>query len=179
MNRLSACLISYNEELNLPRALTFLAGIAHEIWGVDSVRTCNFRRPVGGPGGPPHNFSGDSSKRSECAWQVVFLIVCNQAGGETIHRTPYNFGIGASISQSQSEESSETTLGRSAGKLLRLEIHANQASADAKLGAVLQHSRAHAFFVEESAVGRIHVLKIDVRFSHFQQPVLPRYFRIA
>jgi hypothetical protein len=31
MNRLSACLITFNEERNLPRALTSLAGIADEI----------------------------------------------------------------------------------------------------------------------------------------------------
>src|ERR1700674_76395 len=62
--------------------------------------------------------------------------------------------------------------------LLRLEIHANQAATDSKLGTVPQHGRAHAFFVEESAVGRIHVLEIAVRFSHFQKAVMPRNFRI-
>jgi glycosyltransferase involved in cell wall biosynthesis len=35
MNRLSACLITFNEEPNLPRALTSLAGIADEIVVVD------------------------------------------------------------------------------------------------------------------------------------------------
>src|SRR2546430_9230788 len=39
MNRLSACLITYNEEHNLPRALTSLAGIADEIVVVDSGST--------------------------------------------------------------------------------------------------------------------------------------------
>jgi glycosyltransferase involved in cell wall biosynthesis len=36
MNRLSACLITFNEEHNLPRALASLAGIADEIVVVDS-----------------------------------------------------------------------------------------------------------------------------------------------
>src|SRR6202521_2682969 len=70
-----------------------------------------------------------------------------------------------------------TILRRSEARLLRLEIHANHASADSKLGTVPQHGRAHAFFVEESAIGRIHVLKIDVRFSHFQQAVMPQILR--
>jgi glycosyltransferase involved in cell wall biosynthesis len=39
MNRLSACLITFNEEHNLPRALTSLAGIADEIVVVDSGST--------------------------------------------------------------------------------------------------------------------------------------------
>ena len=39
MNRLSVCLITYNEEHNLPRALTSLAGIADEIVVVDSGST--------------------------------------------------------------------------------------------------------------------------------------------
>jgi len=45
----------------------------------------------------------------------------------------------------------------------------NHAAPDSKLGTIPQHGGAHAFFVIESAVGRIHILKIDVRFSHFQQ----------
>src|SRR5712692_9989197 len=49
-----------------------------------------------------HNFIGDCRKRSQRARQVVFLIERNQAGGEEVHRTPDNTGIGASISQSQS-----------------------------------------------------------------------------
>ncbi len=36
MNRLSACLVTFNEEHNLPRALTSLAGVADEIVVVDS-----------------------------------------------------------------------------------------------------------------------------------------------
>ena len=36
MNRLSACLVTFNEEHNLPRALTSLAAIADEIVVVDS-----------------------------------------------------------------------------------------------------------------------------------------------
>jgi len=39
MNRLSVCLIAFNEEHNLPRALTSLAGIADEIVVVDSGST--------------------------------------------------------------------------------------------------------------------------------------------
>jgi glycosyltransferase involved in cell wall biosynthesis len=39
MNRLSACLITFNEEHNLPRALASLAGIADEIVVVDSGST--------------------------------------------------------------------------------------------------------------------------------------------
>ncbi|HEV1994826.1 MAG TPA: glycosyltransferase family 2 protein, partial [Candidatus Acidoferrum sp.] len=39
MNRLSACLITFNEEHNLPRALTSLAGITDEIVVVDSGST--------------------------------------------------------------------------------------------------------------------------------------------
>jgi glycosyltransferase involved in cell wall biosynthesis len=39
MNRLSVCLITFNEEHNLPRALTSLAGIADEIVVVDSGST--------------------------------------------------------------------------------------------------------------------------------------------
>jgi glycosyltransferase involved in cell wall biosynthesis len=39
MNRLSACLITFNEEHNLPRALTSLAGIADEMVVVDSGST--------------------------------------------------------------------------------------------------------------------------------------------
>jgi glycosyltransferase involved in cell wall biosynthesis len=39
MNRLSACLITFNEEHNLPRALTSLAAIADEIVVVDSGST--------------------------------------------------------------------------------------------------------------------------------------------
>src|SRR5437016_4362563 len=39
MNRLSACLITFNEEHNLTRALTSLAGIADEIVVVDSGST--------------------------------------------------------------------------------------------------------------------------------------------
>lgn len=39
MNRLSACLITVNEELNLPRALASLTGIADEIIVVDSGST--------------------------------------------------------------------------------------------------------------------------------------------
>jgi len=39
MNRLSACLITLNEELNLPRALASLNGIADEIIVVDSGST--------------------------------------------------------------------------------------------------------------------------------------------
>src|SRR5207249_6116914 len=139
-----------------PGRIVFLIGMIGErpFKEGDAVRTGNFRRPVGAPGVHHHNFVGDSSKRSQCAWQVVFLIVCNQAGGETIHRTPDNFGIDASISQSQSEESSATTPGRSGGKLLRLEIHANQASADATLGAARQHAaRPRSFSKEVPVVG--------------------------
>jgi len=36
MNRISACLITFNEEHNLPRALASLAGVADEIVVVDS-----------------------------------------------------------------------------------------------------------------------------------------------
>ncbi len=36
MKRLSACLVTFNEEHNLPRALTSLAAIADEIVVVDS-----------------------------------------------------------------------------------------------------------------------------------------------
>ena len=36
MNRISACLITYNEEHNLPRALASLAGVVDEIVIVDS-----------------------------------------------------------------------------------------------------------------------------------------------
>src|ERR1700675_1180933 len=39
MTRLSACLITFNEEENLPRALASLAGIADEIVVVDSGST--------------------------------------------------------------------------------------------------------------------------------------------
>jgi glycosyltransferase involved in cell wall biosynthesis len=39
MNRISACLITFNEEHNLPRALNSLAGIADEIVVVDSGST--------------------------------------------------------------------------------------------------------------------------------------------
>jgi glycosyltransferase involved in cell wall biosynthesis len=39
MNRISACLITFNEEHNLPRALVSLAGIADEIVVVDSGST--------------------------------------------------------------------------------------------------------------------------------------------
>ena len=39
MNRLSACLITLNEEHNLPRALASLKGIADEIVVVDSGST--------------------------------------------------------------------------------------------------------------------------------------------
>jgi glycosyltransferase involved in cell wall biosynthesis len=39
MNHLSACLVTFNEEQNLPRALTSLAGIADEIVVVDSGST--------------------------------------------------------------------------------------------------------------------------------------------
>jgi glycosyltransferase involved in cell wall biosynthesis len=39
MNRLSACLITFNEEHNLPRALTSLAGIADEMVVMDSGST--------------------------------------------------------------------------------------------------------------------------------------------
>src|SRR6202521_4017307 len=39
MNRISACLITLNEEHNLPRALASLAGIADEIVVVDSGST--------------------------------------------------------------------------------------------------------------------------------------------
>jgi glycosyltransferase involved in cell wall biosynthesis len=57
MNRLSVCLITFNEEHNLPRALNSLAGIADEIVVVDSGSTdgtaelasahgvCFFKRP--------------------------------------------------------------------------------------------------------------------------------------
>src|SRR5712691_632909 len=43
-------------------------------------------------------------------------------------------------------------------QLLRLEIHTNYASTNPKLRAILQHGRAHAFLLEESAVGGIQVL---------------------
>jgi glycosyltransferase involved in cell wall biosynthesis len=39
MNRLSACLITLNEEHNLPRALASLEGLADEIIVVDSGST--------------------------------------------------------------------------------------------------------------------------------------------
>src|SRR5437879_12636439 len=39
MNRISACLITFNEEHNLPRALDSLRGIADEIVVVDSGST--------------------------------------------------------------------------------------------------------------------------------------------
>jgi glycosyltransferase involved in cell wall biosynthesis len=39
MNRLSACLVTLNEEHNLPRALAALKGIADEIIVVDSGST--------------------------------------------------------------------------------------------------------------------------------------------
>ena len=39
MNRVSACLITLNEEENLPRTLASLAGIADEIVVVDSGST--------------------------------------------------------------------------------------------------------------------------------------------
>ena len=39
MNRISACLITYNEEHNLPRALASLAGVVDEIVIVDSGST--------------------------------------------------------------------------------------------------------------------------------------------
>src|SRR5260370_18649305 len=73
---------------------------------------------------------------------------------------------------------SGTASRRSEAPLLRLEIHANQAAADSKLGTILQHGRAHPFFVVVSAVGRVQVLEIDVRISYFQQAMMPRYFRI-
>jgi glycosyl transferase family 2 len=50
MNRLSACLITLNEEQNLPRALTSLAGIADEIVVVDcgsQDRTADIAREYG------------------------------------------------------------------------------------------------------------------------------------
>jgi len=63
-------------------------------------------------------------------------------------------------------------------QLLLLEIHANQAAADSKLRTVPQHGRAHSLFVEESSIGRIEILEIDVRVAHFQQAVMPRNLRI-
>ncbi|HEY8714930.1 MAG TPA: glycosyltransferase, partial [Candidatus Acidoferrum sp.] len=39
MNRISACLITFNEEHNLPRALASLAGVVDEIVVVDSGST--------------------------------------------------------------------------------------------------------------------------------------------
>jgi glycosyltransferase involved in cell wall biosynthesis len=39
MNRISVCLITFNEEQNLPRALASLTGIADEIVVVDSGST--------------------------------------------------------------------------------------------------------------------------------------------
>src|SRR5258708_20639333 len=50
MPALTAILISYNEELDLPRALASLAGIADEIILVDSAstdRTCEIARTFG------------------------------------------------------------------------------------------------------------------------------------
>lgn len=58
-------------------------------------------------------------------------------------------------------------------KLLWLEVYANQAGADSKLGAILEHGRAHAFFVVKRAVCRIHVLQVDMCVSYFQQAVTP------
>src|SRR4030081_538732 len=56
MNRLSACLITFNEEYNLPRALASLAGIADEIVVVDAGstdRTAEVASEHGAPGFRP------------------------------------------------------------------------------------------------------------------------------
>jgi len=119
-----------------------------------AVRTCNFSRAVRAPGVHHHNFVGDSRKRSQGARQVVFLIERNQAGGEAVHRTPANSEI-ALVSHNayrRDWSTDKTALRRRETRLLRLEIHANHAATDSKLGTVPQHGRAHAFFVEESAV---------------------------
>ena len=47
----------------------------------------------------------DTFERTQCARQVVFLVRCNQTGGETIHRTPRKFEICVSISQQLPMES--------------------------------------------------------------------------
>src|SRR5882724_8408985 len=62
--------------------------------------------------------------------------------------------------------------------LLRLEIHTDHASADSKLGAIQQHRRANALFVEERSVRRIHVFQIDVGIAYFEQAVMARNFRV-
>src|SRR5712692_10800401 len=89
------------------------------------------------------------------AWQLMFLIRRNRAGGEALHWTPDNCEIGASISQSQFEELKHGRIHpvEKHARLLRLEIYANQAHADSKFSTVLQHGRAHSLFVKESAVG--------------------------
>src|SRR6266404_1198277 len=56
-------------------------------------------------------------------------------------------------------------------RLLRPETHSKHTSADSKLGAVPQHRRANALFVEERPVGRIHIFQIDVGIAHFEQAV--------
>ena len=54
MPALTAILIAYNEEIDLPRALTSLAGVADEIILVDSGstdRTCDIARAAGAHAG--------------------------------------------------------------------------------------------------------------------------------
>src|SRR5258708_7708008 len=97
--------------------------------------------------------------RARPARQFGSLIKRDRAGGETVHCTPDIFGIVVSISQSRFEESKQGSIRPDEKtRLFRLEIHANQAPADSKFGAVPQHGRAHSFFVKESAVGRIQIL---------------------
>src|SRR5437899_189539 len=63
-------------------------------------------------------------------------------------------------------------------RLLRPETHSKHTSADSKLGAVPQHRRANALFVEERPVGRIHIFQIDVGIAHFEQAMMPGDFRV-
>jgi hypothetical protein len=68
---------------------------------------------------------------------------------------------------------------RDADRLLGLEIKANRACSYAKLRSILQDRCADAFILEKSAIGGFQILQADEEFTHLQQTMVPREFRIV
>src|SRR5690242_3699894 len=70
---------------------------------------------------------------------------------------------------------------KAADKVLRgfracwlLKADANEAGANAKFGAILEHSSADAFFVQEGAVRGVQVLQVGKILTHLKKAVMTR-----